>query len=161
MDAKQLLENMAEFESRIGMIYERFATEFREVADVGDLWASMGREELHHADLLAQAAAAGAGVPVTDALVDHLGALEAVVVQHERALAQSIQLQAALQATADLEEAEAAHLHTALEAAGKWAQALAGDPRMQHRMRGVLEHAIRLFGTPALQERLAWRRFRD
>jgi hypothetical protein len=161
MTAKELLEIMAEFEARIAQIYERFATEFREVCDVGDLWVSMGREELHHAEQLSLAAGTAPATPVPAEMADHLASLEAAVVQYEQEVAHVVQLQDALRVTADLEEAEAEHVHAALPALGDWARKLAQDPAMQHRQRGLLEHAIRLFGTPAVQARLAWRRFQE
>lgn len=154
MTSKQLLETFAELESRIAMLYERFAAEFREVADVGDLWASMGREELHHADVLAHAASTAEGLPDA-ALLDHLRQLEAVVARYERDLARIVRLQDALRATADLEDAEADHVHAALQTSATPLRSLAEDPRMQHRLHRVLEHAIQLFGTPALQHDVA------
>jgi hypothetical protein len=159
MNAKQWLEAMADLEARIAKIYERFATEFRKVADVGDLWASMGREELHHAELLSHAA--GTVPEATVAVPDHIAKLEARVAQIEREVAHAVELQDALRVTADLEEAEAEHVHGALATLGDWAARLAAEPAMQHRLGGVLEHAIRQFGTPALHRRLTWRRFRD
>lgn len=161
MNAKQLLEVMADLEARIAKIYDRFATEFREVSDVGDLWVSMGREELHHAEHLSLAAGSAPPVLVPTAVEKHVTHLESAVGQRERELARTVQLQEALQATADLEEAEAEHLHGALTMLGEWAGKLAQDPVMQHRQRGLLEHAIELFGTPEVRARVAWRRFQD
>ena len=68
-----------------------------------------------------------------------------------------VQLQDALEATVDLEEAEEDHLHAHLIQLGSAAHALIDRPDMQHRLRGVLEHAVKLFGTPALQQRLIQR----
>ena len=160
MTSKRLLEIMADLESRIAVIYERFAAEFRGVADVSDLWDSMSREELHHADLLSRAAGAAGNVAPDAAMTGHVHALEQVVTQFEGDQRPIVSLQEALRLTADLEEAEAAHLHAALSTDERL-RPLADDSAMQHRLRGVLEHAIRLFGTPALQQRLAWRRFHD
>ena len=160
MTARQLLEEMADLESRIAVIYERFAAQFRAAADVSDLWASMSREELHHADLLSRAAGHAGPDPVDLALVDAIGKLQAVVLRHEDEQARIVELQAALQVTADLEEAEDEHLHAHLSQLGTAASALAENPAMQHRLRGVLEYAIKVFGTPALQQRVARRRFR-
>lgn len=161
MNAKQLLETMADLEARIAKVYERFATEFHEVADVGDLWISMAREEVHHAERLSLAAGPAPAAALPPALLSHIGKLEAAVVDAERNVARTVGLQEALRLTADLEEAEAEHLHTPLGSLGEWARAVADDPVMQHRQRPLLEHAIRLFGTPEVQQRLAWRRFRD
>jgi hypothetical protein len=161
MTAKELLETMADLEARIAKIYERFATEFRQVADIGDLWASMGREESHHADHLSLAASTAPPTAVAATVVEQIGGLEAAVAQAEREVAGTVQLQEALRLTADLEEAEAAHLHAPLASLGDWARTLVDDPVMQHRQRRLLEHAIQVFGTPAIQQRLAWRRFRD
>jgi hypothetical protein len=161
MDAKQLLEQMAEIEARLAVIYERFATQFRDAADVGDLWASMGREELHHADLLSRAAGSVVGTVVEPSVVEHLGKLHELVIHWESRQAQLTQLQDALRVTADLEEAEAEHLHSTLHTLPNPIRSLADSPAMQHRLRGVLEHAIESFGTPTLQQRWAWRRFRD
>ena len=159
MTAAELLEQFADLESRIAVIYERFSTEFRDTASVGDLWASMGREELHHADRLSRTAGDLANVALGRALVDHLAALQTFVLECERQVSRPIALQEALRITAQLESAEAQHLHDAL-AAEVWAKALMDDPAMQHRGRALLEHAIRLFGTPQLQPLLS-RRFRD
>ncbi|HXQ21950.1 MAG TPA: hypothetical protein VN812_09775 [Candidatus Acidoferrales bacterium] len=158
MNAKQWLEAMADLEARIAKIYERFATEFRKVADVGDLWASMGREELHHAEVLSHAAGSA---PAVTAAAEHVAKLEARVAQIEREVAHPVQLQDALRVTVDLEEAETEHVHGALVTLGDWAEKLAAEPTMQHRLGGVLEHAIRQFGTPALHRRMTWRRFHD
>jgi hypothetical protein len=158
MNAKQWLESMADLEARIAKIYERFATEFRKVADVGDLWASMGREEMHHAEVLSHAAG---NAPEVAAAPDHIAKLEARVAQIERDVARPVELQDALRVTVDLEEAETEHMHGALATLGDWARRLAADPALQHRRGGVLEHAIRQFGTPALHRRLTWRRFRE
>lgn len=161
MDAKHLLEDMADLESRIAVIYERFASQFRDAADVGDLWVSMSREEVHHADLLSHAAGATPHVAVDPSVVEHVGKLQAVVVQYEGEQAKIVQLQEALEATVHLEEAEEDHLHAHLIQLGDTAKALVEEPTMQHRLRGVLEHAVRLFGTPALQQRVIRRRFQD
>ncbi len=161
MNAKQMLETMADLEARIAKIYERFATEFREVTDVGDLWISMAREELHHANHLSLAAGRAPLTAVATTVHDHIGKLEAVVVQTERDVAHRVGLQEALRLTADLEDAEVEHLHAMLNALGDWARPIVDDPTMQHRQRHLLEHAVRLFGTPEVQRRLAWQRFRD
>jgi hypothetical protein len=161
MNAQQLLEEMADLESRIAVIYERFASEFRDASDVSDLWASMSREELQHADLLSRAAAGVHGVAVTPSLAEHVRRLQAVVVRYEGEQANIVQLQDALRATADLEEAEAEHLHGHLDRLGDAARALVENPAMRHRLRNVLDHAMELFGTPALRGRVAWRRFHD
>jgi hypothetical protein len=161
MDAKQLLEQMADLEARIAVIYERFASQFRGAGDVGDLWVSMGREELHHADLLSRAAGSVGEAAVDPSVVEHLGKLQELVTHWEGRQAELAHLQDALRVTADLEEAEAEHLHAMLHTLPTPIRSLADSPAMQHRSRGVLEHAIELFGTPALQERWAWRRFRD
>lgn len=161
MSPKDLLEAMADLEARIAKIYERFATEFRDVADVGDLWASMGREELHHAEHLSLAAGRAPAEVVPAELVDHLHRLEALVAEREREVAHVVLLQDALRVTVDLEEGEARNLHDALSAGAGWARQLAENPTMQHRQRHVLEHAVQLFGTPAIQQRLAPLRFQD
>jgi hypothetical protein len=161
MNAKQLLETMADLEARIAKIYERFATEFHEVADVGDLWMSMGREEVHHAERLSLAAGTAPAATLPPALLEHIGKLEAAVVEAEREVARTVGLQEALRLTADLEEAEAEHLHAPMGSLGEWVRRVVDDPAMQHRQRPLLEHAIRLFGTPEVQQRLAWRRFHD
>jgi hypothetical protein len=161
MDAKQLLEDMADLESRIAVIYERFASEFRDASDVSDLWASMSREEVHHADLLSHAAGGTGHVAVDPVVVEHLGKLQAVVVRYEGEQAKIVHLQEALEATVELEEAEEDHLHAHLLQLGDAAKALVDRPDMQHRLRGVLEHAVKLFGAAALQERVARRRFHD
>lgn len=158
MDAKQMLEDMADLESRIAVIYERFAAQFREAADVGDLWASMSREEMHHADLLSRAADGTHRMAVDPSVVEHVAKLQAVVVRYEGDQARINHLQDALEATLDLEEAEADHLHAHLIQLGAAANALVDSPSMQHQLRGVLEHAVKLFGTAALQQRLAARR---
>lgn len=158
---QQLVETMADVEARIAKIYERFATEFRDVADVGDLWMSMGSEELRHAGQLSTAASQAPDTSVPEEVTDHLAALETIVLQYEQRLARPIHLQEALQATVALEEAEAIHLHASLDTLGEWGQTLARAPAMQHTKRGLLEHAIRLYGTPALQNRLVWHRFQD
>jgi hypothetical protein len=154
MNAKQMLEDMADIESRIAVIYERFAAQFREAADVGDLWVSMSREELHHADLLSHAAGDTQQMSVDPAVVEHVRTLQSVVVSYEGKQATILHLQDALAATVDLEEAEADHLHAHLIQLGAAANALVDSPAMQHHLRGVLEHAVKLFGTPALQRRL-------
>ena len=155
MDAKQMLEDMADLESRIAVIYERFAAQFREAADVGDLWTSMSREEMHHADLLSRAADGTQHMTVDPSVVEHVAKLQAVVVRYEGDQAKIVHLQDALEATLDLEEAEADHLHAHLIQLGAAANALVDSPSMQHQLRGVLEHAVKLFGTAALQQRLA------
>jgi hypothetical protein len=160
MKAKQLLEEMADLESRIAVIYERFASRFHDASDLSDLWASMSREELHHADLLSRAAGDAADFAIDPSLASHIGELQAVVVRHEDEQAKLTGLQEALQATVELEEAESTHLHAQLEQIGDAARALVGNPAMQHRLRHVLEHALSEFGTAALQQRVA-RRFRD
>jgi len=161
MNAQELLEDMADLESRIAVIYERFASEFRAASDVSDLWASMSREELQHADLLSRASAGAHGLAVNESLAEHVSRLQAVVVRYEGEQANIVTLQDALQATADLEEAEAEHLHAHLERLGDAGRALVDNPAMRHRLRNVLDHAMELFGTPALRERVAWRRFHD
>jgi hypothetical protein len=83
------------------------------------------------------------------------------VVEAEREVARTVGLQEALRLTADLEEAEAEHLHAPMGSLGEWVRRVVDDPAMQHRQRPLLEHAIRLFGTPEVQQRLAWRRFHD
>jgi len=155
MDAQHWLEEMADIESRIAVIYERFASQFRDAADVSDLWASMSREEVHHADLLSRAAGGSGHVAVDASLVEHVGKLQAAVVRYEGDQAKIVELQDALEATMDLEEAEEDHLHAHLVQLGDAAKALVDRPDMQHRLRGVLEHAVKLFGTPALQRRAA------
>ena len=155
MDAQHWLEEMADLESRIAVIYERFASQFRDAADVSDLWASMSREEVHHADLLSRAAGASGHVAVDPSLVEHVGKLQAAVVRYEGDQAKIVELQDALRATMDLEEAEEDHLHAHLVQLGDAARALLDRPDMQHRLRGVLEHAVKVFGTPALQQRVA------
>ncbi len=157
MNAKQVLEDMGDLESRIAVIYERFAAQFRDAADVGDLWNSMSREEVHHADLLSRAAGGTEQVPVEPSVVDHLRKLQSVVVRYEGQQGTIVHLQDALAATVDLEEAEADHLHAHLVQLGDAANALVDLPAMQHHLRGVLEHAVRLFGTPDLQQRIAAR----
>jgi len=161
VDAQQLLEQMADLESRIAVIYERFASEFRGAADVGDLWTSMSREELEHADLLSRAAAAAHGMAVAPSLAEHVRTLQTIVVRYEGEQANIITLQDALQTTADLEEAEGEHLHAQLDRLGAAGSALVDNPVMQHRLRKLLDHAMEVFGTPALRARVAWRRFRD
>lgn len=158
MDAQHWLEEMADIESRIAVIYERFASQFRDAADVSDLWASMSREEVHHADLLSRAAGGSGHVAVAPSLVEHVGKLQAAVVRYEGDQAKIVELQDALEATMDLEEAEEDHLHAHLVQLGDAAEALVDRPDMQHRLRGVLEHAVKLFGTPELQQRAARRR---
>ncbi|HVN86504.1 MAG TPA: hypothetical protein VMW17_16845 [Candidatus Binatia bacterium] len=159
MNAKQLLESMAEIESRIAVIYERFVVRFHDVPDVTTLWESMSREELHHAELLSLAAGAATGAPVDAAAVRHVETLQTFVTQQEAAQPGVAHLQDALRVTADLEEAEAEHLHATLEHLGGAASGLLTNPAMAHRSRDTVEHVIRVFGGPALQERLAWRRF--
>ncbi len=155
MDAQHVLEEMADIESRIAVIYERFASQFRDAADVSDLWESMSREEVQHADLLSRAAGSSGHLTVDPSVVEHIGKLQAVVVRYEGEQAKITQLQEALAATVDLEEAEEDHLHAHLIELGEAARALVDCPEMQHRLRGVLEHALKLFGTPALQRRAA------
>jgi truncated hemoglobin YjbI len=157
MNAKQVLEEMADLESRIAVIYERFAAQFREAADVGDLWVSMSREEVHHADLLSRAAGGTEQMTVNPSVVEHVHKLQSVVVGYEGTQATIVHLQEALAATVDLEEAEADHLHAHLIQLGAAANTLVDSPAMQHHLRGVLEHAVKLFGTPALQQRVAAR----
>jgi len=107
MTPAQLLDKMSDLESRIALIYERFVTLFREAVSVGDLWQSMGREELHHADLLARLAR-GTDVTLEDGrLEEHVRKLAAVVSRCENEQAPVISLPQALAMTADLEEAEA------------------------------------------------------
>ncbi len=159
MNAKQMLEEMASLESRIATIYERFSTRFHDAAHVGDLWASMGREELHHADLLSRLAGRADDVPAPPESRERIARLEQVVTRYEQDQSAVEQLQDALRATADLEEAEG-ELHTALHELGPAARSLATDPAMEHRLRGLLDHAIELYGTAELQQRLAWNRFR-
>jgi len=161
MDAQHILEEMADLESRIAVIYERFASQFRDAADVSDLWASMSREEMHHADLLSRAAGGTGSVAVNPALAEQVATLQAVVVRYETEQVKIVHLQDALEATVHLEEAEENHLHAHLIQLGDAAQALIDRPDMQHRLRGVLEHAVKLFGTSALQQRLTLRRFHD
>jgi hypothetical protein len=161
MDTKQLLDDIADLESRIAVIYERFVARFKDVPDVSLLWQSMSREEVHHADLLSLAAGAGAGLSVDPVAVNHVGRLQAVVTECEAAQREPVRLQDALRATADLEEAEAEHLPAALKTLGDAARSLVGNAAMEHQSRRLLEHAIRRFGTPALQQRLAWHRFHD
>lgn len=160
MTVKQLLERMADIESRIAVIYERFVVRFHDVPDVGTLWESMSREELHHAERLSLAADAADGAAVDATAIQHVETLQLLVAQQEAAQTAVAHLQDALRVTADLEEAEAQHLHATLEHLGGAAGELAADPAMAHRSRGLIEHVIRLFGGPALQQRLAWRRFR-
>jgi hypothetical protein len=155
MDGQHLLEEMADIESRIAVIYERFASQFHDAADVSDLWASMSREEVHHADLLSRAAASSGHVAVDASVVEQVGKLQAIVVRYEGEQARISQLQEALEATVNLEEAEEDHLHAHLVQLGDAAKTLVDRPDMQHRLRGVLEHAVKLFGTPALQQRAA------
>ena len=159
MTAKQMLEEMASLESRIATIYERFATRFHDAADVGDLWASMGREELQHADLLSRAAGRAGDAPATAETRQRVAKLEQVVTRYEQDQPRIEHLQDALRATADLEEAEG-ELHAALQELGPATRSLGADPAMQHRLRGLLDRAIQLYGTPELQQRLAWDRFR-
>jgi hypothetical protein len=161
MSATQLLEAMADVESRIAVIYERFATQFCDAGNVSDLWVSMGREELHHADLLSQAAGAAGDAAAAAGAVVHVEKLQAIVGQCEAEQAALVHLQDALRVTADLEEAEATHLHASLTTLGNAGRSLLVSPVMEHHCRRLLEHAIRLFGTPELQQRLAWRRFRE
>lgn len=159
MNAKQLLEEMASLESRIATIYERFATRFQHAGDVGDLWASMGHEELRHADLLSRAAGRAGEVAVPAETREHVARLERMVTRYEQEQPGIERLQEALRATADLEEAEG-ELHIALRELGDAARALASDPAMQHQLRGLLDRAIELYGTAELQQRVAWERFR-
>lgn len=161
MNAKHLLEDMADLESRIAVIYERFASQFRGASDVSDLWVSMSREEVQHADLLSHAAGSTRPAAVDPFLIEHVGKLQAVVVRYEGEQAKIVHLQDALEATVHLEEAEEDHLHAHLVQLGDAATALVDSPAMQHRLRGVLEHAVKLFGTHALQQRVAARRVHD
>lgn len=154
MTLKQLLESMADLEARIAVIYERFATEFRGVADVSDLWDSMSREEVQHAELLTRTAATASDAAATAHMLGEITKLQQVLIAYEREQRRIVTLQGALRLTADLEDAEATYLHGALSADPSVA-ALATDPALQHRLHRVLEHAIDLFGTPALKERLA------
>ena len=159
MTAAQLLDKMADLESRIALIYERFATKFRDAHYVGELWDSMGREELHHADLLARL---GRSIDATlgdGRLEQHVHELEGTVLRYEGEQAQIAHLQEALEATADLEEAEAEHLHAPLQELGESGRALAANPAFQHQTHGLLDHAIKLYGTVALRQRRAWHRF--
>ena len=160
MNAKQLLERMADIEARIAKIYERFATEFRDVLDIGDLWVSMGREELRHAEHLSLAMTAAPDTAVAPEVAAHVGQLEAVLGTCEREVAHTVQLQEALRVTVDLEAAETDHLHTVLGTIGDWAKTLAAAPELQHHHRHVLEHAIDLFATPGVRQRMRWQRFR-
>jgi hypothetical protein len=161
MTAKQLLETMADLEARIAKIYERFATAFHDVSGAGDLWVSMDDEESHHAARLSLAAStAPPRVAETD-VVDHVHRLESIVERSEIQAAHAMHLPDALNLTADIEDAEAEHLHGLLTSLGEWANSLAQDSVMQHRQRAALEHTIQLFGTPAVRRRLAWERFRD
>jgi hypothetical protein len=159
MDTKQLLESMADLEARIAVIYERFVSRFHDVPDVKGLWESMSGEEMHHADLLSLAAGSAGDLTADARAVDHLGKLQDVVTRCEAEQARVVHLQDALRVTADLEEAEAEYLHATLDALGAAARPLVNNRAMEHRSRGLLEHTIRIFGTPALQQRLAWRRF--
>lgn len=163
MTLKQVLEAMADAESRIAVMYERFATEFRGVSDVSDLWDSLRREELHHAELLTAAAAAATDRPAGALMLERLHALQDRLVRYERAQQHVVSLQQALEFTADVEEAEAEYVHGVLNAAADVRdasiRALTQDPAMGHRLHHLLEHAIELFGTPALRQRLAWRHF--
>lgn len=161
MNAKHLLEDMADLESRIAVIYERFASQFRDASDVSDLWVSMSREEVQHADLLSHAAGSTEPAAVDPFLIEHVGKLQAVVVRYEGEQAKIVHLQDALEATVHLEEAEEDHLHAHLVRLGDAATTLVNSPAMQHRLRGVLEHAVKLFGTRALQQRVAARRVHD
>jgi hypothetical protein len=159
MDAKQLLERMADLEARIAVIYGRFVSRFRDVPDVRGLWESMSAEEIHHAELLSLAAGSTSDLTADTSAVDHLARLEDIVGRCEAEQAEVVHLQDALRVTADLEEAEAEHLHAMLSELGAGAAALMNNRTMEHRSRGLLEHTIRIFGTQALQQRLAWRRF--
>ncbi|MBI3786217.1 MAG: hypothetical protein HY270_22750 [Deltaproteobacteria bacterium] len=159
MTAAQLLDKMADLESRIALIYERFVTQFRQALAVGDLWQSMGREELHHADLLSRMDR-GSGATMDAQLEDHVRRLEAVVSRCESEQAQIDSLPQALAVTADLEEAEAEHLHNVLNELGPGGRELAANPALQHHTRGLLEYAIELYGDAALRQRLAWKSFR-
>ena len=159
MTAKQLLECMADIESRIAVMYGRFVVHFHDVPDVGALWETMSREELHHAELLSLAADVVDGAAVDATAIEHVETLQLLVAQQEAAQPAVVHLQDALRVTADLEEAEAQHLHATLFHLGGAARELAAHPAMAHRSRDLVEHVIRLFGGPALQQRLAWRRF--
>jgi len=161
MNARQVLDEMADLESRIAVIYERFAAQFHDAGDVSDLWASMSREEVHHADLISRAAGGTERAIVDPSVVEHVGKLQSVVVRYEGEQAKIVQLQDALEATVNLEEAEEDHLHAHLIQLGAAAKALVDEPTMQHRLRGVLEHAVKLFGTAVLQQRVTQRRFHD
>jgi hypothetical protein len=161
MTTAKLLEKMADLESRIAVIYERFVTQFRPALYVSDLWDSMSREELHHADLLSRAVGRAGGAPAAGALEQHVRALEAVVGRYEDEQARLVDLQEALAATADIEEAEAEHLHGVLAALGDAGRALATNPALQHKTHGLLARAIELYATPAVRQRIAWQRFHD
>ncbi len=161
MNLKELLEAMSELEARIAVIYEHFATTFRDAADVGDLWVSMSREELQHAELLSHEAGTVGDMVVRPEWNEAVQKLQGIVAQCEREQQRIGTLQGALGMTADLEDAEAEHLHGVLSRLGGSPGAWADNPAMQHQLRGLLEHAVRVFGTPALQSRLTWRRFAD
>ena len=160
MTTAELLDKMADLESRIALIYERFVTQFRQALAVGDLWQSMGREELHHADLLSRLQRDPSRTVDRD-LETHVRQLEAVVSRYEAEQAQIATLPQALMATADIEEAEAQHLHNVLAELGDVGRHLAADPELQHHSRGLLEYAIELYGDAALRQRLAWKSFRS
>ncbi len=163
MTLKELLEALADAEARIAVMYERLATEFRGVSDVSDLWDSLRREELRHAELLTAAAANVGEQTAATPLLERLRALQERLVQYERSQQHVVSLQQALEFTADVEEAEAEYVHGALRVAANAGdpglRALAQEPMMGHHLHHLLDHAIELFGTPALRQRLAWRHF--
>jgi len=159
MNTKQLLERMADVESHIAVIYERFVARFHDVPDVRTLWESMSREEVHHAELLSLAAAGVSSAVVDPAAIEHVTTLQSLVAQQEADQPSVAHLQDALRVTAELEEAEAEHLHATLNQLGDVARALVNDPAMAHRSHALVEHVLKLFGGPALQRRRAWRQF--
>jgi hypothetical protein len=161
MTAKELLETMADLEARIAKIYACFAAAFRDVSGAGELWVSMGDEESHHADRLSLAASSAPPTAAGADVVDHVHRLASIVERGETQAAHAMQLPDALNLTADIEAAEAEHLHGPLTSLGEWANSLAQDAVMQHRQRATLEHAIQQFGTQAVRRRMAWQRFRD
>ncbi len=162
MTLKELLEALADAEARIAVMYERFATEFRGVSDVSDLWDSLRREELRHAELLTEAAAVVSDRPAGALLLERLRTLQEQLLQYERGQRHVVSLQQALEFTADVEEAEAEYVHGALSTAvdtGEVGLRALAEPGMGHHLHHLLEHALDLFGTPALRKRLAWRHF--
>ncbi len=163
MTLRELLEALADAEARIAVMYERFATEFRGVSDVSDLWDSLRREEIHHAEVLTNAAAKVPDRPAGPEMLERLRALQERLVQYERSQQHVVSLQEALEFTADVEEAEAEYVHGALSSTtdtnGATLSALIQEPTLGHRLHHLLEHALELFGTPALRQRLAWRHF--